>query len=437
MRVLVLGSGVIGTSVAYYLARSGHQVTVVDRQPGPALETSFANAGEVSPGYSAPWAGPGVPAKAVKWLLMHHSPLVIKPMLDMAMWRWGAMMLRNCTEARYKVNKARMVRLAEYSRDCLRELRAETGIRYDERSQGTLQLFRTQKQLDGVAKDTEILQQYGVPFQVLDRAGYLQYEPALADVQHKFVGALRLPDDETGDCFKFTQRLAEAAQALGVQFRFGVDIQGLDTVGGRISGVRTSVGVLEADRYVLALGSYSTQMLAPLRVRIPVYPVKGYSITVPVTDEAKAPESTIMDETHKVAVTRLGDRIRVGGTAALSGFDLGLDPARKRTLEFVVGDLFPQGGDVSRAEFWCGLRPMTPDGTPIVGGTAIDNLYLSTGHGTLGWTMAAGTGRVMADLISGRTPQIDMEGLTVDRYRQPKAADVRSAVGAPAAARMG
>jgi len=256
-----------------------------------------------------------------------------------------------------------------------------------------------------------------VPFQVLDRTGYLRYEPALADVQHKFVGALRLPDDETGDCFKFTQRLAEAAKAMGVQFRFGVDIQGIDAVGSRISGVRTSKGVLEADRYVLALGSYSTRMLAPLGVRIPVYPVKGYSITVPVTDASKAPESTIMDETHKVAVTRLGDRIRVGGTAALSGFDLGLDPARRRTLEFVVSDLFPHGGDVSRADFWCGLRPMTPDGTPIVGATAIDNLFLSTGHGTLGWTMAAGTGRVMADLISGRKPQIDMEGLTVDRYR--------------------
>ncbi len=420
MRVLVLGSGVIGTSVAYYLARSGHQVTVVDRQPGPALETSYANAGEVSPGYSAPWAGPGVPLKAIKWLLMHHSPLAITPMLDAAMWRWGAQMLRNCTEARYKTNKARMVRLAEYSRDCLRELRAETGIRYDERSQGTLQLFRTQKQLDGVAKDTEILRQYGVPFEVLDRTGYLRYEPALTEVQHKFVGALRLPDDETGDCFKFTQQLAEAAKVIGVQFRFGVDIQGIDAFGGRVTGVRTSEGVLEAERYVLALGSYSTQMLAPLRVRIPVYPVKGYSITVPISDTSMAPESTIMDETYKVAVTRLGDRIRVGGMAGLSGFDLNLDPARRRTLEFVVSDLFPLGGDVSRSEFWCGLRPMTPDGTPIVGGTAIDNLFLSTGHGTLGWTMATGTGRVMADLISGRTPQIDMQGLTIDRYPQPR-----------------
>ncbi|MDE2369049.1 MAG: D-amino acid dehydrogenase [Burkholderiales bacterium] len=416
MRVLVLGSGVIGTSIAYYLARDGHEVEVVDRQPGPALETSFANAGEVSPGYSAPWAGPGVPLKAVKWLLMHHSPLVIKPMLDPAMWRWGLAMLRNCTEARYRVNKGRMVRLAEYSRDCLKELRADIGIRYDERAQGTLQLFRTQKQLDGTAKDIEILQQYGVPYQLLDRRGYLEYEPALAGVQEKFVGALRLPGDETGDCYRFTCALAEQARALGVKFRFGVDIQGLERSGDRITGVRTAGGLLTADRHVLALGSYSTAMLAPLGLRIPVYPVKGFSITVPISDASQAPESTIMDETYKVAVTRLGERIRVGGTAQLSGFDLELTSSRRRTLEFVVGDLFPKGGDVAKAEFWTGLRPMTPDGTPIVGPTPIANLDLATGHGTLGWTMAAGTGRLMADLIAGRRPAIDTEGLSIARY---------------------
>ncbi len=416
MRVLVLGSGVIGTSVAYYLARAGHEVEVVDRQSGPALETSFANAGEVSPGYSSPWAGPGVPIKAVQWLLMQHSPLVIKPMLDPAMWRWGLAMLRNCTEARYRVNKGRMVRLAEYSRDCLKQLRAETGITYDQREQGTLQLFRTQKQLDGTAKDIEILKEYGVPYQLLDRAGYLLYEPALADVKEKFVGALRLPGDETGDCFKFTTALAEKAKALGVKFRFGEDIRVLERDGEHIRGVRTANGMLTADQYVLALGSYSTRMLAPLGIHLPVYPVKGFSITVPITNAAKAPESTIMDETHKVAVTRLGERIRVGGTAQLSGFDLQLDKGRRSTLEFVVNDLFPKGGDVSKAEFWTGLRPMTPDGTPILGETRYDNLMLSTGHGTLGWTMAAGTGRVMADLISGRTPEIDMEGLSIARY---------------------
>ncbi len=416
MRVIVLGSGVIGTSVAYYLAKAGHEVEVVDRQSGPALETSFANAGEVSPGYSSPWAGPGVPIKAIQWLLMHHSPLVIKPMLDPAMWRWGLAMLRNCTEARYRLNKGRMVRLAEYSRDCLKQLRAEVGIDYDQREQGTLQLFRTQKQLDGTAKDIEILKEYGVPYQLLDRAGYLLYEPALADVKEKFLGALRLPGDETGDCFKFTVALAEKAKALGVKFRFDEDIQALERNGEHISGVRTASGTLTADRYVLALGSYSTAMLAPLGIRIPVYPVKGFSLTVPITNAAKAPESTIMDETHKVAVTRLGDRIRVGGTAQLSGFDLQLDKGRRSTLEFVVSDLFPQGGDVAEAEFWTGLRPMTPDGTPILGETRYDNLMLSTGHGTLGWTMAAGTGRVMADLISGRKPEIDMEGLSVARY---------------------
>lgn len=416
MKIAILGSGVIGTTAAYYLAKAGHEVTVLERQPGPALETSYANAGEVSPGYSAPWAGPGVPVKAIQWLLMHHSPLVIKPMLDPAMWRWGLQMLRNCTEGRYRINKARMVRLAEYSRDCLKELRAETGITYDDRAQGTLQLFRTQKQLDGTAKDIEILKQYGVPYQLLDRTGYLQYEPALAEVQHKFVGALRLPGDETGDCFKFTNTLAGMAAQLGVQFRFGTRIERLLTAGGAITGVQTRDGTVTADRYLLALGSYSTAMLAPAGVKIPVYPVKGFSITVPITDAAKAPESTIMDETHKIALTRLGDRIRVGGTAQLSGFDLQLNEGRRRTLEFVVQDLFPKGGDVARAEFWTGLRPMTPDGTPIVGPTRVDKLWLATGHGTLGWTMATGTGRLLADWMGGRATEIDTEGLTIDRY---------------------
>ncbi|WP_127999101.1 D-amino acid dehydrogenase [Piscinibacter defluvii] len=432
MRVMVLGSGVIGTSVAYYLARAGHEVTVVDRQAGPALETSYANAGEVSPGYSAPWAGPGVPLKAIKWLLMHHRPLVVKPSLDPALWRWCLQMLANCNERAYAVNKERMVRLAEYSRDCLRALRAETGIRYDERTQGTLQLFRTQQQLDGVAKDIEVLRRSGVPFELLDRAGFVKVEPGLAATRDKFVGALRLPGDETGDCFKFTQELARMAQQLGARFRFGVSIRALQHSGERLTGVETDAGLLSADHIVMALGSYSTRLLAPLGIDVPVYPVKGFSITLPVTDAAQAPESTIMDETHKVAVTRLGDRIRVGGTAQLSGFDLGLSDARRRTLEHVVTDLFPHGGDVSRAEFWTGLRPMTPDGTPIVGGTRYRNLSLATGHGTLGWTMAAGTGRVLADLISGREPEISLDGLTVERYgkaahRRPARASLQPA----------
>jgi D-amino-acid dehydrogenase len=420
MKVLVLGGGVIGVSTAWYLAKDGHEVELVDRQSGPALETSFANAGEVSPGYSAPWAGPGVPIKAIKWMLMQHSPLVIWPLLDPAMWRWGAMMLANCTEKAYALNKSRMVPIAEYSRDCLKALRAETGIGYDDRAQGTLQLFRNQKQLDGIGGDVAVLKQYGVPFEVLDREGFCKVEPALKLTQHKFVGALRLPGDETGDCFKFTTRLAEMAASLGVTFRWNTRIESLQVRGGagfrKITGVHTDAGLLKADKVVLALGSYSPQLLAPVGIRIPVYPVKGYSITVPITDPQYAPESTIMDETHKVAVTRLGDRIRVGGTAELAGYSLNLREPRRGTLNHVVSDLFPQGGDVSKATFWCGLRPMTPDGTPIIGGTPVQNLLLATGHGTLGWTMAAGTGRVIADLVSGRKPDIDVSGLAMARY---------------------
>ena len=416
MKVIVLGSGVIGTSVAYYLAKSGHEVEVIDRQAGPALETSFANAGEVSPGYSSPWAGPGVPMKAIKWMLMRHSPLVIWPVLDPNMWRWGLSMLANCTEKAYAINKSRMVPIAEYSRDCLKELRAETGIAYDDRAQGTLQLFRTQAQMDGIAKDVEVLKDYKVPFEVLDREGFVKVEPALKLTQEKFVGALRLPGDETGDCFKFTNRLAEMAEALGAKFRYNTSIEGIEVSGGKVSGVRTSAGTLTADHYVMALGSFTPQLLKPIGIHIPVYPVKGYSITVPITDANFAPESTIMDESHKVAVTRLGDRIRVGGTAELAGFDMTLRESRRDTLNHVLTDLFPKGGDVSQATFWCGLRPMTPDGTPIVGPTPYPNMLLATGHGTLGWTMAAGTARVIDDLISGRKPEIALDGLSMDRY---------------------
>jgi D-amino-acid dehydrogenase len=416
MRVLVLGSGVIGTACAYYLARAGHEVTVIDRQPGAALETSFANAGEVSPGYSSPWAGPGVPVKAIKWLLMHHSPLVIRALADPAMWRFALMMLVNCTEARYRINKSRMVPLAEYSRDALKALRTETGIAYDDRAQGTLQLFRTQKQLDGIGNDVAILREYGVPYEVLDRAGFIRVEPALARTQEKFVGALRLPNDETGDCHLFTQRLATLAQSIGVTFRYGAAIEAIAREGDRVSGVQTSAGRVEADHYLCALGSYTPLLVKPLGIDLPVYPVKGYSITVPITDASGAPESTVMDETHKVAVTRLGERIRAGGTAELSGYDLALRAARKDTLTHVVRDLFPAGGDVARAEFWCGLRPMTPDGPPVLGPTRYPNLALATGHGTLGWTMAAGTGRVIADLISGRKPEVPLDGLTLARY---------------------
>ncbi|MBS0345062.1 MAG: D-amino acid dehydrogenase [Proteobacteria bacterium] len=417
MKVLVLGGGAIGVSCAYFLGRAGHEVTVLERRSGVALETSFANAGEVSPGYASPWAVPGMLAKVVGWLLMEHRPLVLWPRLDPGLWAWLIKLLGNCNADAYMRNKASMLRLAEYSRDCLRQLREDTGISYDERARGTLQVFRHQKQMDAAGDDVAVLERFGVPFSLLSQEGCVAKEPALGRVRDKLAGGLWLPGDETGDCFKFTQRLAEMAEGLGVRFRFDAVISGLQVEGGRIAGVTLGDAVERADAYVLALGSYSPGLLKPLGIDLPVYPVKGYSLTLPIVDPAAAPESTVMDETHKVAVTRLGERIRVGGTAELAGFNLDLRLPRRRALEHVVGDLFGGAGDLSRAEFWTGLRPMTPDGAPVLGATPISNLYLSTGHGTLGWTMAAGTGRIMADLLSGRAPDIDMTGLGLERYR--------------------
>jgi D-amino-acid dehydrogenase len=415
MKVLILGAGVIGVTSAWYLARAGHEVTVVDRQPGAGLETSYANAGEVSPGYASPWAGPGVPLKAVKWLLMRHGPLAVRPRLDPAQWLWIARMLANCTAARYAVNKARMVPIAEYSRDCLKALRDETGIAYDDRALGTLQLFRTATQVAAARKDTAVLDDYGVPYEVLDADGCIAVEPGLAAVRDKIAGGLRLPGDETGDCAMFTTRLAAMAEAAGVTLRYGTTIRGIAAHGDRIAGVDTDPGILTADAYIAALGSYTPLLMRRIGIALPVYPVKGYSITVPIVNEAIAPVSTVMDESYKVAITRLGSRIRVGGTAEVAGYDLRLHRSRRDTLEHSVGDLFGGAGDLAAGSFWCGLRPMTPDGPPVIGRTRYANLWLNTGHGTLGWTMACGSGRVLADLLSDRKPEIPVAELGLSR----------------------
>lgn len=422
MRVLVLGSGVIGVTSAYYLALKGFEVTVIDRQPAVALETSFANAGQISPGYSAPWASPDVPLKALKWLFQRHAPLSLKP--DFTRWQchWIAQFLSNCSLERYELNKSRMVRLAEYSRDCLRRLRAETGLHYEQRSRGTLQVFRTQKQLAAEAKDIAVLERMGVPFEHLDAAGCVRIEPALIHVQDALLGGLYLPGDETGDCQLFTTQLTAKAQALGVKFRQETQIHRLLTQQSQLLGVEvqtaSGVEVLQADHYVVALGSYSRQLSQALGLNLPVYPVKGYSLTVPLINAAAAPVSTVMDETYKVAITRFDQRIRVGGMAELHGFDLSLNPSRRATLEFVFNGLFPYAGDVAQAQFWTGLRPMTPDGTPLIGqaSAAYPNVWLNTGHGTLGWTMACGSGQVLADLMAQETPAIETQDLQLSRY---------------------
>ncbi|MBP4059867.1 D-amino acid dehydrogenase [Aeromonas caviae] len=416
MDIVVLGGGVVGVTSAWYLAKAGHKVTLLERRDGVALETSHANAGQISPGYASPWAAPGIPLKAAKWLLQKHAPFTVRPTSDPFQLRWMLKMFANCTPTAYAVNKGRMVRLAEYSRDCMKQLRGELALDYEGRQLGTLQLFRSQGQLDASQRDIAVLEEYGVPYQSLNADGCEEVEPALARVRGKVVGGLRLPGDETGDCFRFTQALADEARKLGVSFVFNCAIDEVEIAKGRAVAVRAGEQRFQADAIVCALGSYGTGFLRPLGIELPVYPVKGYSLTLPMTDAEGAPRSTVLDETYKVAITRFDERIRVGGMAELSGFNLALNPRRHDTLAMVVRDLFPQGGNLEQATFWTGLRPMTPDGTPLVGPSPIPGLWLNTGHGTLGWTMAAGSGQLLSDLISGNTPDISDEGLTLARY---------------------
>lgn len=415
MRVVVLGSGVVGVSSAWYLQQAGHQVTVIDRASGPALETSAANAGQISPGYAAPWAAPGIPLKAIRWLFQRHAPLAIRLDGSQFQLKWLWQMLRNCDLRHYTENKGRMVRLAEYSLDCLKALRAATDIQYEGRQGGTLQLFRTAQQYKNATRDIAVLKDAGVGYQLLEANRLAEVEPALAAVAHKLAGGLRLPNDETGDCQLFTCHLARMAQQAGVTFRFDTPIEKLLYEGGQIYGVKCGDEVIRAEAYVMALGAYSTIMLKGI-IDIPVYPLKGYSLTIPITKEQGAPVSTIIDETYKIAITRFDRRIRVGGMAELVGFNTGLPQQRRETLEMVVRDLFPQVGHVEQAIFWAGLRPMTPDGTPIVGRSALKNLWLNTGHGTLGWTMACGSGQLLSDLISGQKPGIPYDDLSLARY---------------------
>lgn len=416
MHLIVLGSGVIGVSTAYYLAKKGFQVSVYDRQPGPALETSYANAGQLSPGYASPWAAPGIPLKALKWLFEAEAPLMIKPTLSWAQYRWLWQLFRQCNPRDYAINKERMVRLSEYSRQCMQDLRYSTGIRYEDRQQGTIQLFRTQAQLDDSAKDVQVLQSLGTPFELLDRNALLRYEPGLRSNIQSFVGGLRLPQDETGDCYLFTQALMQHAQALGVQFHFGCQIEGFEQQQGRVHAVRIDGQSVKADAYVVAMGAYSTAILSRIGIKAPIYPLKGFSLTVPIIDEALSPVSTVLDETYKVALTRFDNRIRMGGMAGVNGFDLSTPIRYEAMLKRIFTRVFPGAGDLSQASFWTGLRPATPDGTPIVGKTSHANIWMNAGHGTLGWTMACGSAACLADQIAGQAPNIRVDDLAIARY---------------------
>ncbi|MGF1739879.1 D-amino acid dehydrogenase [Vibrio profundum] len=416
MNVIVMGGGVIGLTSAWYLSRLGHKVTVIDRQAECGKETSFANAGQISYGYSSPWAAPGIPRKAMLWLMQEHAPLKIKASFSPSMIAWASKMLTNCRSSHYNVNKSRMLRLANYSRTCLTELRLNTGIQYQGRQLGTLQVFRNAKQLAAIERDMALLRKNDTQFSLLDTAGCIEKEPALKPVQDKIVGGLHLPNDETGDCFLFCQQLTALAKQAGVTFQFNTDIHSLTLKDNVIASVETSIGSLQADRYVVACGSYSAKLLAPLGVQLPTYPVKGYSLTLPIDNADYAPQSTVMDEAYKVAITRFDDRLRIAGTAELTDFDLSIPQKRKATINRVVNELFPKAGNFERAEYWTGLRPMTPDGTPVVGETPIKNLFTNTGHGTLGWTMACGSGQLLADIVSGRVPKIQHADLGMQRY---------------------
>lgn len=418
MKVLVLGSGITGVTSAWYLAEQGHEVVVIDRQPDAAEETSFGNAGQLSFGMSSPWAAPGIPLKAIKWMFQSHAPFKVRPSLNPAQWQFMLSMLANCNEKSYNINKSRMVRVSEYSRHCINALQDQLALPFEQRKQGLLQVFRTQKQIDDAAKDIKVLKAFDVPHAMLNVADCIAREPALARVKDKLVGGLHFPEDQTGDCNIFTKSLRQKCEEKGVVFKFNTDIKALLNEGDTITGVDTSNGIETGDQVLVCMGSYSPFLLNPLGMRLPVYPIKGYSLTIDVKEDADAPQSTVMDETYKVAITRFDKRIRAAGTAELADFNDDMPKARLATIADSVTSLFPEGGDMSSVEYWTGFRPATPDGTPIIGATPYKNLWLNTGHGTLGWTMGAGSGKLIADLISGNEPEIDNSGLAYSRYKK-------------------
>jgi len=416
MRVLVLGAGVVGVATAHYCHAAGHEVTVVDQREAAGLETSFGNAGDVCPSYATPWAAPGMRWKAFKWMFMRDAPARLNFSADPRLARWMLSWFLNCSAARFAVNKPRMQRIAHYSRACLEALRDETGIAYDQTTQGILQLFRTQQELDAAGQHTRILAAAGIAHRLLDARGCIEADPGLAQAAVALAGGLHMSADETGDPYKFTQALAQRLAASGVRFQYNTQVTRLVREGEAIAGVETARGLLRADRYVVALATGSVPLLAPLGIRLPIVPVKGYSITVPIADAALAPRSGVIDEHCKVAITRMGNRLRAAGTAELGATDTHAPAERCRVVLRAARELYPRGADYSTPQYWAGMRPMTPDGPPLLGPTPCSNLLLNVGHGSQGWTQACGSGRVLADLVSDRKPDIDLSGLTLSRY---------------------
>ncbi len=414
MRVVVLGAGVIGTTSAWFLRERGHEVTVIEREGAAAMETSFANGGQISVSHVEPWAAPKAPLQILKWLSRPDAPLLFRPTLDPRQWRWGVAFLLECLPSRTRRNMLQILAISKYSGDVLRELRASTGMHYDDLQRGILQVYTDEAGFASAVKAAELVRRYGVAREVKTAEECVAIEPALRDRRDWIAGGTYTATDETGDARKFTQELAARAAQRGVAFRYGVNVASLLSEGGTIVGVRVVDGqgreeALTADAYAVCLGSYTPLLLAPVGVQALVYPAKGYSATIPILKSDAAPAASITDDAKKIVFTRLGERLRVAGTAELSGYELDLNRVRCEALTRRATEWFGDAIDASRADYWTGLRPATPSGVPLIGRTRYPNLYLNTGHGTLGWTMGAGSGKALADIVSGKKPEVDFD----------------------------
>ena len=409
MKIVVLGAGVIGTTCAWYLAQAGHEVTVLDRRPAPALETSFANGGQISAGHAEPWANPSVLPQLLRWLGREDAPLLFRLRADPAQWRWGLRFLAECRPGRFARNCRTLAGLAIYSRDCLKQLRERLGLRYDELARGILHFATSARDFDALARHAEAVRGLGIQREVKSGAECLAIEPALQYAAERIVGGIYTPQDESGDAHRFTQELAAHAAQRGVRFAMDTSVIALHAARGELQAIDTSQGRIRADAYVVAMGSYSAPLLRTVGIRIPVYPLKGYSITLPLgpAEEAAAPSVSLTDEAYKIVISRLGARLRAAGTAELTGFDTSINEVRCAAIVRRVRQLFPQLGAATTVERWAGLRPATPNNVPVIGASRLRRLWISTGHGTLGWTLACGSAAALADLMSGRRPEVD------------------------------
>jgi D-amino-acid dehydrogenase len=409
LKVLVLGAGVVGTTSAWYLARAGHQVTVVDRQPVAGNETSFANGGQISVSHAEPWANPHVLPRVLKWLGREDAPLLWRWRADPAQLSWGLRFLAECLPGRTRHNIAATVALALYSRQRLQALRQELGLQYDHLERGILHIYTDQDDFAQAITAAKVMREFGLDRTTVDVAQCLEIEPALSGAKHLLIGGDYTRSDESGDAHKFTQALAARASAAGVNFRLDLTVDRIVPGSKQIAGIEVHGAdgpeLLTADAYVVALGSYSPLLLKPLRISLPVYPAKGYSATLTLAEESNAPSVSLTDDGRKIVFSRLGNRLRIAGTAEFNGYNMEINPVRCQALMQRTQELFPCLQTTGEPQFWCGLRPATPSNLPYIGRTRYDNLWLNTGHGTLGWTMSCGSGAALADLMSGRHPE--------------------------------